>query len=335
MAFSLKQLMLKEMKRNRIRSLGSKNTLWPSQARVVTSEGKVLGQCLRASYWNKIGETITNPTSEEVTLMGYMGNQIEDGLIDIIKNNGLWEANNVKWQAHNLSGEVDVIVRVNEENEQGNLEEKLYIVECKSCSGYFANKEVFGYNKGAGANKQWVAGKPKDKHLMQAAIYAYVGKDKFEGTLVIYISRDEAKLMEFLIKVDNEGRIYINEELEYRFTINDILASYEVLQTALDLQQLPEKDYKPVYSDAEVQMLYEAKEISKTAFDGHNDKTKLYMDKECSYCNYKDKCLNNYINTASETPKKIELKKNNDWDFFDLPTNISEEKPAYILSGSY
>lgn len=337
MAFSLKELMLNEMRRTRIRSLGSKQSLWPSQARVKTFDNQIIGQCLRASYWAKNNEPQTNPVSEEVMLMGYMGTKIEDGVIEITKNNGIWENNNVKWQAYGLSGEVDIILRVKEPNEQNAIVENLYIVECKSCSGYFPNKEVFGYNKGAGANKQWVPGKPKDKHLMQGAIYAYVGKEKFKGTIIIYVSRDESRLMEFLITLDDEGRIYINGNLEYRFTIHDILKSYEELQAAIDTKTLPARDYKPAYTNAEVASLYEKKEVSKAVFDSHNDGSKPYSDKECSYCPYKNKCLNPNLVTAAPAVVETVVKKtaSAEWDFFDKQTDITKEKPAYILSGSF
>lgn len=326
MTISLVDIFFKEMRRRRARSLVTKNTLWPSQASVLSTDGNVIGSCLRNSFWKKTGEEQTNPVDDAVVAMGYMGTKIEDGLIDIFKNQGIYENNNVKWQAYGVSGEVDIIIRV--PNDINPAEDDFYIVECKSCSGYYINKEVYGYYEGRGANRSYVRGKPKDKHLLQSALYAYVGREKgFKGTIIFYVSRDESKVTDFLITVDEQGQIFIDGDLETRFTVQDILDRYEILRTAIGDGELPDRDFKPEYTDAEVEALYRDKKISKTAHDNHKKGKTLYRDSECNYCEYQIKCLNQ--NSAS-TPVQAED------PFETINTDTPEEEmPAFIAHGSF
>lgn len=322
MVFSLKQKMMDELRRRRTRSLVDKNTLWPSQASVLSTSGEVIGRCLRASFYSKTGEVETNPVDDNIVAMGYMGTKIEDGIIELCKNQGIWEANNIKWQAYGISGEVDIVIRVLNE-ELNPPQEEMYIVECKSCSGYYVNKELFGYNEGTGVNRQYVKGKPKDKHLLQSVLYAHVAKEKgFKGTILYYVSRDEAKMTEFLITVDDEGRIFINGDLDPRFKVQDIIQRYAVLQAAIDSRELPERDYQPEYTDDEVKALYANKKISKAAHDNHSSRKNLYRDSECNYCEFKLKCLNQ-VETTTAQP-----------DPFTLIETTSEEKPDFYLYGS-
>lgn len=316
-----------EIKKKRMRSLVAKNTLWPSQAAVLSREGEVLGKCLRASYYEKTGVEETNPVSDEVSAMGYMGKEIETGLIEIVKNQGIWENNNVKWQRYNVSGEIDVLIRVENRENGGVPTEDIYIVECKTCSGYYANKELYGYYEGAGQNRTWVKGKPKIKHFLQACLYTFAGREKAKGTILFYISRDESRMMEFLITCDEEGNIYVDGEIERRFTVHDILARFEILQIAIDTKELPDRDYKPEYSDAEVERLYELKRISKTAKDNHIGRKELYADSDCKYCNYKLKCMDQNIQTRQP---EVDL-----FATIAAPVIMTEGKPEYMEFGSY
>lgn len=322
--FSLKSRIMDELRRKRTRSIVDKNTLWPSQASVVGRNGEVIGKCLRASYYEKTGEAPTNRIDDAVVAMGYMGTMIEDGLIDLVKNQGLWEANNIKWQAYGISGEVDILIRVLNTENVIPVEEK-YIVECKSCSGYYINKELFGYNEGTGAERRWVKGKPKDKHLLQSVLYAYVGREKgFKGTIIFYVTRDESRMTEFLITVDEDGTIYINGEIDPRFKVQDIIDRYDVLRQAIDQKELPERDYRPEYTDAEVEKLFKDKAISKSAHDNHKSRKALYCDSECNYCEYKLKCLDQSVVSQQDN------------DPFNLFTTTEvREKPDYIAFGSF
>lgn len=303
--YDLTGAILTFMDKKKIRAIGRKPTMWPSQARASTPLG-IIGKCLREAYWLKKGELPTNPVSPQVKLMGFMGLQIEDGLIDICRNLGLWRGNNIKWynEVENVSGEIDVIIGVRKsdlllQNFEAEFldrfkdtDEILFNIECKSCSGYYINKEVFGHYAGRGANRVYIPGYPKEPHLLQSSLYADVTKDKCAGTILIYFSRDEAKMCQFLITSDEQSNILVDGVKEQRFNIESIYESYRELQVFLDEDKLPPCDYKNTYTDNQVRDLYARKMISKTVHDKHIDKKQLYLDKGCEYCAFKDRCLN-------------------------------------------
>lgn len=344
MEFSLVKEVMSEVKRRRTRGFGSKPTLWASQASAKQADGTILGKCIRSGFYEKLGLEKTNPVSSAVTIMGYMGIQIEDGLIELIKRTGIWENNNVKWQANGVSGEVDIIINT----QPGAMFKDIpltkgqLIVECKSCSGYHANKHVYGHMSGRGEKKVWNPGSPKIKHLMQSALYADVSKDKTDGCLVIYVSRDEAKMCEFLVQVDDEGKIYINGIPELRFTMHDIYSRYEELRVALDTLTCPEPDYKHTYTDAEVEALFARKGISATAKNNHLNGTKVHMDADCRYCNYRDKCvadgpnrIENYAPVDLPAPTPEEQQVDDLFGDATVPVTKPTEKPGYMMHGSF
>ena len=325
MTFSLKNTVMEQIKRRRLRNLVDKRTLWPSQASVMSRTGEPIGKCLRSSFYEKTGVEPTNPVDDNVTLMGYMGTMIEDGIIDLVKNAGIWEANNVKFEYDGVSGEIDIAIRPLNTNVTPPQEEE-YIVECKSCSGYYVNKEVYGYWEGRGEKRSYIKGKPKDQHLLQAAIYAHVGKVKgFKGAIILYISRDESALAEFLVTIDDEGSIFINGDRETRYRIQDIFSRYNLLRNYIETSELPDRDYKPEYTDAEVEHLFKTKVISKTAYEKHTSRKELYCDTECSYCPFKLKCLDQVVEVKQTT-------KQEDFDFFE-EAQVTE-KPDYYKFGS-
>ena len=270
------------------KSIGKKPTLWPSQASV-KSGNKVYGKCLRAAFWEKTGERKTNPTDEAVNLMGYMGNQIENGLIDTMKNLGLWYSNSVKFTHEMISGEIDCILKIPELSQ---VEPFLVNVECKTCTGYYVNKEVYGYYSGRGAAKTFVPGTPKVSHLFQAAIYADATNNILHknGTILIYFSRDESKMTQFHVTVDEEKNIYIDQFLDDRFTLNDIYSRYRELQQAIETNTLPPADYRHTYADHEVTSLFNQGKISKTVYEKHTTDKEKYADDECWYCPFLIKC---------------------------------------------
>ena len=294
---------IKYIRRDKIRSLGKKPSFWPSQARAKNTNG-VMGKCLRASYYEKTGVPRTEKTSDQLELMAYMGNMIEDGLIDMLKNMGMWKGNNIKFfdEENSISGEIDVIIEtLNDETAMP----ELWNVECKSCSGYHINKEVFGYSSGRGANKTFVIGRPKIKHLMQASIYCAATKGKCKGTKLIYFSRDESRMKEFEITISERGEVLVDGTVDKRFILSDIYESFQNLDSFLGSKTLPPKDYKYSYTDEQVESMFANGEISQTEKNNHMNGTRPYMDEECSYCMHRTKCQQDDKN-VNETDKESE-----------------------------
>lgn len=336
---------MNEVVRRRKRSFHAKPTLWASQASAKPEEsGEMLGKCLRAAFYEKTGVEVTNPVSAGVSMMGYMGIEIEDGLIELIKRMGSWENNNIKWVYNGVSGEVDIIINVPRGETWKNtgiaFDIGQVIVEAKSCSGYYANKEVFGTWSGRGDKKVYTPGRPKIKHLMQSALYADMSRGQMDGCIVAYVSRDESKMAEFLVQVNEDGIIFIDGVQELRFNIADVYRRYGELQGKIDSNTLPDCDYKHTYTDAEVEELFRRKGISATAKNNHLNGKAAYLDSDCKYCNYYDRCKldglgekPNYSNNAAPAPTPI-VEDDLFGDVTVQPTKESE-KPGYMMHGSF
>jgi hypothetical protein len=215
------------------------------------------------------------------------------------KQMGIWENNSVKWEDRekNLSGEYDVILKEWNQDED-NFD--FYGVEVKSFYGYHANKQILGHSSGRGKNKRWIPGKPKDEHLMQAALYVDHSAGKLKGFKLFYVSRDDTEMKEFNITVDPTTKeIFIDGYKETRFTVNDIYDRYATLNTFANNEIKPQREFELEPSDERVQVLHARGEISATAYKDHISGKKKYQDWHCSYCDYKDHCWT--VDTGNET----------------------------------
>lgn len=283
---NLKERTLNWFARKQFRSK-SRGTLWPSEAsaKFINEHGEeeVAGKCHRAVYYRIDGVTPTNPPNAKSQIVFLLGNSIEDTVTEAWKQMGLWENNSVKWEdkPRNLSGEYDVVLR--EGNEK-------YGVEVKSFFGYAANKQILGHNEGRGANKRWVAGKPKDEHLMQAALYVDHSNGELSGFKLFYVSRDNCDMAEFNITIDANKNIYINGRKETRFTLNSIYERYAEINQKIDQKIKPNREFDLHFSDERVEELFQRGDLAKTTYEAHVKKKEKAGDWKCSYCDYKDHC---------------------------------------------
>jgi len=275
------------MNRKQYRSAG-RGTFWPSEARVQFTnqfhEEEILGKCKRATFYRLKGLKPTNPPTGKSQILFLLGHTVEAQVVEIWKQMGIWENNSVRFENRekNLSGEFDVVLREGD---------RKYGVEVKSFYGYYANKQILGHWSGRGANKRFVNGRPKDEHLMQAALYADHTRGTLEGFKLFYASRDNNEFKEFNITVNEGGTIFINGAADNRFTINDVYRSYAELGEHIANDDLPGKDFVFEPSDERVKVLFERGDVSKSAFDAHSSGKKRVSDFHCSYCNFKDHCL--------------------------------------------
>jgi len=290
---NLKEKTLAHFGRKQFRSKG-KGTLWPSEASVkITNaygEEEVIGKCHRAIYYRLTGVDPTNPPSAKSQIIFLLGNSVENMVTEAWKQMGIWENNSVKWEdrERNLSGEYDVVLKEwNEETQDYDF----YGVEVKSFYGYYANKQILGHSEGRGAAKRWNPGRPKDENLMQAALYVDHSEGRLKGFKLFYVSRDDTEMAEFNITVNPETKqIYINGELETRFTVNDIYERYATMNMFADNNIKPDREFELNPSDARVKILADRGEVSATALKDHESGKKKYQDWHCSYCDYKDHC---------------------------------------------
>lgn len=299
---NLKEKTLEWFGRKQFRSK-SRGTLWPSEASAEYideyGEKKVVGKCHRAVYYRLTGVEPTNPPTAKSQIIFLLGNSVEAMVTEAWKQMGIWENNSVKWEdkERNISGEFDVILREGDE---------LYGAEVKSFYGYFANKQILGHWEGRGKNKRYIKGKPKDEHLMQAALYVDHSEGRLSGFKLVYVSRDNCDMAEFNITVDPISKdIFINGEKELRFTIADVYERYQQMNMFADNNMKPQREFELNPSDEKVKLLHERGEVSATAYKDHCSGKKKYNDWHCSYCDYKDHCWK--VDTGEEPESVPEM----------------------------
>lgn len=295
--FNLKEHTLNWMGRaDQFRS-ASRGTLWPSEAsaRYIDEYGqeKYIGKCARAIHNRLTGVEVTNPPSAKSQVIFLLGNKIEEGIVEIWKQSGIWDNNSVRFEDRelNLSGEYDCILKDPTNNQK-------FGAEVKSFWGYFQEKSIMGGWEGRGSNRTFVPGRPKDENLMQAAIYADQTRDALSGFKLYYISRDNNDMQEFNVTVDDNQNIYVHNPyideiyMENRFSVRSIYERYREQNQLLAENTVPVRSYKWKPSNEEVQIMYDRGEISKTAFEKHTSGKQQYTDWHCDYCPYKETCWN-------------------------------------------
>jgi len=254
-------------------------------------EEEVIGKCHRAVYYRLKGVKPTNPPTNSSQVVFLLGHQVEAAVTEAWKQMGIWENNSVRWENKglNLSGEYDVVLR------EGDL---FYGVEVKSFYGYHANKQILGHWSGRGKAKRFIAGKPKDEHLMQAVLYVKQSDDDLAGFKLFYVSRDNCDMAEHNITIDKEDNIYINGKRETRFTVKDIHERYKTMNMYIENDLKPDREYTLHPSDERVEVLFQRGALSKTAYESHTKGKEKVRDWHCSYCDHKDHCWN--VDTGEE-----------------------------------
>jgi hypothetical protein len=130
---------------------------WPSEAsaiKVDKSISSTVGKCHRAAYLRMLGFSVTNPAQVSTVWSWLIGRSIEERLTHQTQISGIYAANGVKHFISDivLSLEFDVIVK-------NPVDNRGWILECKSYGGYFGKKEIE------------LKGKPKLENLMQICLY--------------------------------------------------------------------------------------------------------------------------------------------------------------------
>lgn len=299
---------------------------YPSEASVIatdpeTGKKKILGGCMRKTWYRLLGAEQTEPTTVKTKYIFAFGDMIEDFIVDLIKRSGLYNNRSVKfWSASTkTSGEIDVVVDVGLQETEG----KYMFVEIKSTygakvekSGYLSgpNRSLFKHSVGAGRNKQWIDGQPKESALLQIVTYLLEHKDdeNLIGGKILYLLRDNFLRTEFNVVLEydeNVGKhkILLNSRPVESFYAEDITArfddlykkivvDYNEIQNGKTIDELepPEQDFSLEYSEEEVEEKFADGDITKTAYDNFkkNPKANPVGDWQCSYCSYKSLCWN-------------------------------------------
>lgn len=272
--------------------------LYPSEASVKIydkhGDPVVHGGCMRACYFRMSGEFEGTPYDARSEYIFIQGKAVEEFLIKLWKEMGIWVDNNIKFidKENNISGELDAILA---EPPSG----QLYGVEIKSFYGYNAEKEIFG-------NKSQ-KGFPKMNHLLQTLVYLNHFRDRLPFFRIVYFDRGGVKRRTFKVELHQEGEILypmVDGEVQRQFSMQDVLARYKELQHHLETGTVPPNDFELQYDNAKIEDFYKKKKVAKTKYEKwKNGKLGFYEhigDWQCSYCRYKDTCWGD--SNSEDTP---------------------------------
>lgn len=262
---------------------------YPSEASVklIDEHGDTVteGGCLRSAYFRLHGGYKGLPTEARTEYIFLQGKIIEQSLIEMWKEMGLWVANNIKFldKENGISGELDVVLFEPETQEN-------YIVEVKTFYGYHAEKELFGNYKEKGF--------PKMSQLLQTLVYINYWRDKgLKFARLVYFARDSVKRRTFKVELEKEGNtLYpkIDGVVLREFSMDDVLARYKTLKDHIQNNTIPPNDYELQFSDAKIEDFYKKGKIAKTKYEDFKKK-KLNKNEHignwnCSYCKWKEVC---------------------------------------------
>jgi len=226
---------------------------WPSESSCVLPDGKVIGQCIRRTYYQWVGAEVTDPAEPWVMNLAEIGNFLEEKTRNDCRKKGIYsEELNKKsnrkqrieiFKDGELSFEIDILVK--DDNEDVGIEVKSY-----SNSTYK------------------IKVRPKDQHLLQAFLYLYFYEPKQDYFVIYYRPSMISKYAEedvyhklTLAEVDGEIHPVINGQMDKRISIKKILDRFKEAKYYIENEQLPEREF-----------------------------TK--SSKACQYCPYRTKCWN-------------------------------------------
>lgn len=253
-------------------------SFWPSAASAVDKDGNVFGSCRRQQFltylkmlvnyskgsdkryefWDYLIEDVEatlTPTSKYMHWIWEQGELFETHVLDLIKESGLFLGTQIQVYIpeFNVSGKIDAIA-------YNPYNQKKIICEVKSVYGYNADK-VLGTDFD---RKSGIAGEPRDKNLMQIALYQwhYGSKEDFDYAQLIYGDRGTGKYAVYQVDTKPDGSINwrpINPGLgkwtAAPYTIFEILNVYKKQQEDIDAGILPPKDFSLIYSAEELTKL--------------------------------------------------------------------------------
>jgi MoaA/NifB/PqqE/SkfB family radical SAM enzyme len=140
-------------------------------------------------------------------------------------------------------------------------------------------------------------GFPKMGQLLQTLVYLNDFEDRLPYFRMVYFGRDSVKRKTFKIELHHEGDTKypkVDGEVVRSFSVNDILARYKLLQSHVDSNVAPPRDFELVYPDEKVRDFFSKGKVAKTKFEAWS-KGKLkghekIGDWQCGYCQFKNVC---------------------------------------------
>ena len=251
------------------------SSCYPSSASAIIKDGTISyieGGCNRAAVYRMMGEEETNPPGPYMKYINEHGKFIEEFLIRQWKEMGVWVDNNVKFYTTEygfpLSGETDAFVM----KPGGKTRKDIYLVECKTYYKWFKRSQLAGTKD--------KPGKPAYNNLFQIMLYLdyYSKTSEITNGKLLYTARDEAKQFEFdvvLKKIQGKTYAVVDGVPDMSFTLESIIERFKESYDYYQKGELPPKDFKLVYDDADVEKQYKAGMIGKTKYTDYQKGKKL------------------------------------------------------------
>ena len=280
---------------------------YPSAASIKVGD-KVIGACLRQSFYAMTGVPQTNPPTAKSWWKMRLGTLVEKDLVDVWKRGGFHVNNSVKFynELINLSGELDDVLLI-----AGNL----FCCEIKSIEGYYAVKEHIGTKEKPGY--------PKLPQLMQAFLYTWHFRDRLSGCKMYYIARDSGDQKEYTVECFQDGDDFfpmVDGIVDRRFPLSGIIKRYQELKEHLRNKTVPDRDFAYQMTDEQIEKAFKDGDLSTSIYETWHKvlKSKKIKDKDsrrpgnwqCSWCSWKNHCYSDVKEVKADSECSEELLQN-------------------------
>lgn len=233
--YSLIELIQKPMK-DRSKILRTRWRFWPTEASCIGSKGKVIGRCLRNSFYNWMYYDVTNPVNDFVKQCGNMGNYLELKTINEFKVKKIFPYDKNKKTIRKqqvpilngealLSGEVDIFIGGG--TQEAGVEVKSYV---------------------CGTAKQQA--EPKEAHLLQTFLYLCLFTPTQPYFIIYYRPSPISKWSteDILFRIDkvilnNKTHPVINGKINRDISLEGILERYALLKKCVETETIPHKEF--------------------------------------------------------------------------------------------
>lgn len=267
------------------KSFEHKERLYPTSSSVYIDYGKykkLQGKCTRVSYYSALGlqEEDKSSIEEQVNrkLQQAEGDYAERMILDILDKQGVLVCKALKFELtkYKIYGKLDAVLHDNG---------KLIGLEVKSIGGNnsFTVNDIWG--------SQWNKPYPRWQNLFQTLVYCYAFRNIIDYFFIIYSRRDTGERKYFKVSIEPiKGKIYpvIDDIVDYRFTINDILNRYTDLAKSLESNVPPETEFMKIYPKEDIDEYLKLGIITKKQWTKYKEEP--FGDFQCRFCGFRNRC---------------------------------------------
>lgn len=281
------------------------NHFWPSEMTADISDGKIIrtiGKCARAIYYSIIGIPGVPPSAMSIRKMR-IGKLIEQEYISDLKNAGITVMPDVPILFNTITPASGTQISIG-----GRIDTIIYDIDSKQYDIYEL-KSAYGYKF---ENDVMKKGLFNEGYAMQLGLYMYgirvfnslngsnIDSSAVRTGILKYISRGNCEVADNIyIDIDNLSNIVVKTKTKEVKLVNmsNILNKLSNITNCVDNNILPNRDFIPVMAKD-----YIDDAISRHRYNGNM----TAPDWQCSYCPYRNECIQNYNPDRESSIKNIE-----------------------------